>query len=102
VVTSFERRRDLSQCTDGLLTPTYLLNPASETVRAKSREVLVLGILAPVGGPEQILGETLRRGDPTFAQLTRAREYTRRMNEEGELRGSRLAKVADFFRRNPH
>lgn len=40
-------------------------------------------------------------GDPTFAQLTRAREYTQRMKEQGQLRGSRLAKVADFFKRYP-
>jgi hypothetical protein len=42
-----------------------------------------------------------RCGNPTFVQLTRAREYTRRMREQGELRGSRLAKVADFFKRYP-
>jgi hypothetical protein len=43
-----------------------------------------------------------RCGNPTFVQLTRAREYTRRMREQGELRGSRLAKVADFFKRYSH
>ncbi len=48
--------------------------------------------------PSQMLREARRCGDPTFQQLTRARENTRRMGEQGELRGSRLAKVADFFR----
>src|ERR1700680_1600314 len=38
--------------------------------------------------PSQMLREGRRCGDPTFAQLTRAREYTRRMGEQGELRGS--------------
>jgi hypothetical protein len=52
--------------------------------------------------PDQMLREARLCGDPTFAQLTRAREYTRRMGEDGELRGSRLAKVANFFRRYPH
>ena len=52
--------------------------------------------------PSQMLREARRGGDPTFEQLTRAREYTRRMGEQGELRGSRLAKVADFFKRYPH
>jgi hypothetical protein len=65
-------------------------------------ETLVLGTLTPVGRPEQMQEETQRCGDPTFARLTRAREYTRRMGEQGELRGSRRAGVADFFKRYPH
>jgi len=52
--------------------------------------------------PSQMLREARRWGDPTFAQLNCAREYTRRMNEAGELRGSRLAKLGNFFRRYPH
>jgi transposase len=52
--------------------------------------------------PTQMLREARRCGGPSFAQLTRAREYTRRMREEGELRGSRVAKVADFFKRYSH
>jgi hypothetical protein len=36
-------------------------------------------------------------GDPRYEQLTRAQERTRRMREQGELRSSRLAKVANFF-----
>jgi hypothetical protein len=51
--------------------------------------------------PTQMIREIRRFGLATFEQLTRAREYTRRMNEEGELRGSRLAKVADFFKHYP-
>jgi hypothetical protein len=51
--------------------------------------------------PSQMYREARRCGDPTFAQLTRARESTRRMREQGELRGSRLAKVANFFARYP-
>ena len=39
--------------------------------------------------------------DP-FAQLTRAREYTQRMGEDGELRFSRGAKHVKFFQRYSH
>src|SRR5215472_8724807 len=40
----------------------------------------------------------LRRfGSPTYAQLIRARECTQRMRENGELRGSRLARIAKFL-----
>jgi hypothetical protein len=35
-------------------------------------------------------------GDPTLAQLSRAKEYTRQMRESGELRLSRRAKWAKF------
>jgi hypothetical protein len=38
-----------------------------------------------------------RRGDPIFAQLTRSRQYTQRMKEDGKLRSSRGAKWAKFF-----
>ena len=51
--------------------------------------------------PSEMYREARRCGEPAYAQLTRAREYTQRMREQGELRGSRLAKVADFFRRYP-
>src|SRR5712691_5316910 len=52
--------------------------------------------------PTQMIREVRRFGLATFAQLNRAQEFTRRMNEEGELRGSRLARVANFFKRYPH
>lgn len=51
--------------------------------------------------PTQMIREVRLFGLATFDQLNRAREFTRRMNEEGELRGSHLAKVADFFKRYP-
>ena len=40
-------------------------------------------------------------GDPTTAQLSRAREYTQQMRERGELRVSRRAKWEKFFERYP-
>jgi hypothetical protein len=49
--------------------------------------------------PSEMYREARRCGDPTYAELTRARERTWRMGEQGELRGSRPAKVADFFKR---
>jgi hypothetical protein len=49
--------------------------------------------------PTEMYGKVRRCGDPNFAQLSRAREQTRLMRERGELRGSRLAKVAKFFER---
>ena len=49
--------------------------------------------------PNAMLQELRRGGDPTLAQLSRAREQTRQMTERGELRSSHLAKVADFLRR---
>ncbi len=52
--------------------------------------------------PTQMIREVRLHGLPTFALLDRARNFTRRMDEEGELRGSRLARVADFFKRYPH
>ena len=47
--------------------------------------------------PNEMYREARRCGEPAYLQLTRPREYTRRIREEGELRGSRLAKVADFL-----
>jgi biotin operon repressor len=44
--------------------------------------------------PDEIRGEMGRYGDPTLAQLNRAREYTRRMKERGELRLSLRGKRA--------
>jgi hypothetical protein len=41
------------------------------------------------------------KGDPRFADFTRAQEYSRQMGERGELRGglhlSRRARLAKFF-----
>ena len=51
--------------------------------------------------PTQMIRELRCYGLATFDQLNRARRFTRRMNEDGELRGSHLAKVADFFKRYP-
>jgi hypothetical protein len=51
--------------------------------------------------PSEMYREQRRYGDPRSAELSRARECTRRMKEDGELRGSRLAKVANFFKRYP-
>jgi hypothetical protein len=42
-----------------------------------------------------------RAGDPRSIELSRAQECTRQMKERGELRSSRLAKVANFFKRYP-
>jgi hypothetical protein len=42
-----------------------------------------------------------RVGDPRSAELGRAQECTRQMKDRGELRSSRLAKVANFFARYP-
>jgi hypothetical protein len=62
-------------------------------------ETLVFEVLTPIGRLEIKPRHARRCGDPTFSQLTHAREGTRQMREQGELRGSRLAKVADFFKR---
>jgi len=37
------------------------------------------------------------KGDPKFAELSRAKEYSLKMKERGELRSSRRAKWAKFF-----
>ena len=49
--------------------------------------------------PSEVLREARRCGDPTFAQLSRARENTRQLRERGELRSSRLARLANFLKR---
>src|ERR1700738_47216 len=43
--------------------------------------------------PSEMQRGASRCGDPTLAQLSRAREYTQRMKERGELRVSRSKKV---------
>ena len=45
----------------------------------------------------EMLREMRRYGDPSFAQLSRAREYTQRMKEDGQLRSSRAAKLSEFL-----
>jgi hypothetical protein len=53
--------------------------------------------------PSEMYRAARRCGDPTFTQLTRAREYSRQMGERGELRRelhlSRGAKWARLFER---
>jgi hypothetical protein len=49
--------------------------------------------------PSEMYREARRCGDPTYPQLTRAQEYSQQMKERGELRSSRLAKVANFLAR---
>ncbi len=49
--------------------------------------------------PSEMHREMRRCGDPNFEQLSRAREFSRKMRDRGELRSSRLAKAAKFFRR---
>ena len=52
--------------------------------------------------PEAIRREMQRCGDPTLAQLIRARDYTQRMRDSGELRLSLREKSARFFERHSH
>jgi hypothetical protein len=47
--------------------------------------------------PSEMYRELRRCGDPTFAQLSRARELTRQMRERGELRSSRRARSEKLF-----
>jgi hypothetical protein len=47
--------------------------------------------------PSEMYRELRRCGDPTFAQLSRAREHTRQMRERGELRSSRRARSEKLF-----
>src|ERR1700733_7105582 len=47
--------------------------------------------------PSEMYREARRRGEPTYTQLTRAREYTRRMREQGELRGIAIGKGGEFL-----
>jgi transposase len=49
--------------------------------------------------PSQMWRLQRANGDPRFAELTRAREYSQQMRERGELRSSRLARIAKFFKR---
>ena len=51
--------------------------------------------------PSWMWGLQRAHGDPKYPDLCRAQELTHRMREQGELRGSRLAKVANFFKRYP-
>lgn len=46
--------------------------------------------------PNEMQREALRVGDPTVAQLSRARECTRQMSERGELRLSCRTKFVRF------
>ena len=48
--------------------------------------------------PGEMLREMHRFGDPSFAHLTRAREHTQRMKEDGKLRSSRAAKLEKFLK----
>jgi hypothetical protein len=47
--------------------------------------------------PTEMLREERLRGDPTFVQLTRAREYTDRMRDRGELRPAGRAKLIEAY-----
>jgi hypothetical protein len=47
--------------------------------------------------PSEMRRLQIARGDPTFAQLSRARENTNEMRERGELRLSRLAEQKRKF-----
>jgi hypothetical protein len=48
--------------------------------------------------PSQMWRLQAARGDPKFAELSTAQDHTEQMKERGELRGSRLARVAKFLR----
>ncbi len=48
--------------------------------------------------PCEMYREARRFGDPTGAQLTRAREHTERMKQEGKLRSSPAAKLEKFLK----
>jgi len=49
--------------------------------------------------PSQMWRLQRANGDPRFTELARARECSRQMRERGELRSSRLARIAKFFKR---
>jgi len=51
--------------------------------------------------PSQMWRLQRAHGDPRYSDLCHAQALTGRMREEGESRGSHLAKVANFFRRHP-
>jgi hypothetical protein len=65
-------------------------------------KTLVLETLTAVSRLEKKPRQARRCNDPMFSQLTRAREDNRQIGEQGELRGSRLAKLADLFMRYSH
>jgi hypothetical protein len=48
--------------------------------------------------PSKMYQEARRCGDPTYAQLLRAREYTQQMRERGELRPSHASRQAKLER----
>lgn len=49
--------------------------------------------------PSQMWRLQRASGDPRFTELARARECSRQMKERGELRSSRLARMAKFSER---
>lgn len=50
--------------------------------------------------PREMWRQQAAEGDPQFAKLSRAQEYTRQMKERGELQSSsRRAKWAQYFDR---
>lgn len=50
--------------------------------------------------PSEMYRELRRSGDPSFAQLLRAREYTQVLRDRGEVRPTGRAKqIEDFLRR---
>jgi hypothetical protein len=49
--------------------------------------------------PSQMWRLQRANGDPRFTELSRTREYSQLMKERGELRSSRLARMAKFFER---
>jgi hypothetical protein len=52
-----------------------------------------------IADPSQMWRLQRANGDPRFTELSRAREYSQQMRERGELRSSRLARIAKFFKR---
>jgi hypothetical protein len=52
-----------------------------------------------IADPSEMWRLQAMKGDPKFAELTRAREYSSQMSERGELRGdSNLSRGARFAR----
>jgi len=49
--------------------------------------------------PSQMLRLQTAKGEPRLTELSRARECSQQMRERGELRSSRLARMAKFFTR---
>ena len=50
--------------------------------------------------PTEMYRDVKLRGNPIYTDLIRAQERTRQMNENGELRGSRLADIVKFLERD--